>query len=66
MFTDTTSANYPAEFHVVFDNEVFNQDIFIGNSDPVMTAKVNYYIELEIIPLDDARAEYTTIKDMRA
>jgi len=59
------SANYPAEFHVIFDNEVFNQDIFIGNSDPVMTAKVNYYIELEVIPLDDAGAEYTSVKDLR-
>jgi len=65
MFTDTTSANYPAEFHVIFDNEIFNQDVFITHSDPVMTAKVNYYIELEIIPLDDANAEYTTLKDMR-
>jgi len=25
----------------------------------------NYYIELEAIPLDDAAAEYETIKDLR-
>jgi len=65
MFTDTTSANYPAEFYVIFDNETFNQNIFITNSDPTMTAIVNYYIELEVIPLDDAGAEYTTLKNMR-
>ena len=65
MFTDTTSANYPAEFFVIFDNETFNQDIFVTNSDPAMAAKVNYYIELEVIPLTDHDAEFTTLKDIR-
>ena len=26
---------------------------------------MNYYIELEVIPLDDKAAEYTIIKDIR-
>jgi len=56
------------EIVIVFDNEVFNQDIYLTskcdsspNTDPM-----NYYLELEVIPLDDAGAEYTTLKDMRS
>ena len=50
---------------VVFDNEVFNQDIYINLKNLDGTLSVNYYIELEVIPLDDRAAEYTTLKDMR-
>jgi len=50
---------------IVFDNEVFNQDIYINLKNLDGTLSVNYYIELEVIPLDDAGAEYTTLKDMR-
>ena len=57
---------YPATITIVFDNEIFNQDIFIGNKDVFGGGEsMNYYIELEVIPLDDAGAEYTTLKDMR-
>jgi hypothetical protein len=49
---------------VIIDNEIFNQDIYIGNQD-LQNNPINYYIELEVIPLDDAGAEYTTLKDMR-
>jgi len=50
----------------VFDTEIFNQDIYITHSDVVSSQAVNYYLELEVIPLDDAGAEYTTLKDMRS
>jgi len=50
---------------VIFDNEVFNQDIYITGIDVNGSYNVNYYLELEVIPLDDAGAEYTTLKDMR-
>ena len=49
----------------IFDNEVFNQDIYVTNNDADSSSPINYYIELEVIPLDDAGAEYTTLKDMR-
>jgi len=49
---------------VIFDNEIFNQDIYITHLEQGIDA-VNYYLELEVIPLDDAGAEYTTLKDMR-
>ena len=57
---------YPIQQVIIFDNEIFNQDIFIGSQDiGGANEKMNYYIELEVIPLDDAGAEYTTLKDFR-
>jgi len=51
---------------VIFDREIFNQDIYITNYDGTSSNTLNYYLELEVIPLDDAGAEYTTLKDMRS
>lgn len=51
---------------VIFDNEIINQDIFISHFDAKNAVPCNYYIELEVIPLSDMQAEYTTIKDLRA
>jgi len=50
----------------IFDQEIFNQDIYITHVENQGTKSLNYYLELEVIPLDDAGAEYTTLKDMRA
>jgi len=51
---------------IIFDNEIFNQDIYITAKDVDSARDTNYYIELEVIPLDDAGAEYTTLKDLRS
>jgi len=50
---------------IIFDNQIFNQDIYITHTDARSTQVANYYLELEVVPLDDASAEYTTLKDMR-
>jgi len=51
---------------IIFDNQTVNQDIYITHEDSESSAiSMNYYIEMEVIPLDDAGAEYTTLKDMR-
>jgi len=50
--------------NVMFDTEIFNQDIYITLKD-TQSGKMNYYLELEVIPLDDKGAEYTTVKDLR-
>jgi len=49
----------------IFDNMTVNQDIYVTHADVHTGAVMNYYIELEVIPLDDAGAEYTTLKDIR-
>jgi len=61
---NTTSGDNDSTI-VIFDNEIFNQDIYVTQSDVQGSSSCNYYIELEVIPLDDAGAEYTTLKDMR-
>ncbi len=64
VYERNTSAN-TTRINTIFDNEIFNQDIFISHKDASTGEPVNYYVELEVIPLDDAGAEYTTLKDMR-
>jgi len=63
---NTTGYTYPSLPTIIFDTEIFNQDIFISHTDKVNAVSANYYLELEVIPLDDAGAEYTTLKDMRS
>jgi len=38
---------YPLSNSVVFDNEIFNQDIYITWKDNTADEKLNYYLELE-------------------
>jgi len=66
FLSGSTSATNPEDLTIIFDTEMFNQDIYITQSDLGGSQACNYYIELEVIPLDDAGAEYTTLKDMRA
>jgi hypothetical protein len=56
---------YPINTQVIIDPEIFNQDIYITHKEGSGSSSCNYYLELEVIPLDDAGAEYTTLKDMR-
>jgi len=60
-----SSVTYPLDTVIIFDSEIFNQDISVTHSEIAGALACNYYIELEVIPLDDAGAEYTTLKDMR-
>ena len=61
---DVNNTSGPLQI-VIFDQEIFNQDIYVTHTDEAGTAKINYYIELEVIPLTDQGAEYTTLRDMR-
>ena len=60
----SAASNYPTTQVIIFDNEIFNQDIYIGLND-LQNNTMNYYMELEVVPLTDQAAEYTTIKDIR-
>jgi len=51
--------------NIIFDNEIFNQDIYVTATDNDGSDSINYYLELEVITLTDQGAEYTTIKDIR-
>jgi len=62
----TDSTYYPDDTSIIFDNEIFNQDIFITHKNETGSESCNYYLELEVVPLDDAGAEFTTLKDLRS
>jgi len=52
--------------HVIFDNEVFNQDISVTSlDDGGGNRDCNYYIELEQIKLSSAQAELLIVKSLR-
>ncbi len=64
-YTESSAADTRAEdLHVIFDNEIFNQDIYIThkNNDDV---PINYYFELEQIKLDLSENTVATLKDIR-
>ena len=65
-FTETLDLDQAGYGVVIFDHEIFNQDIYITHAETTNSEPGNYYIELERIELTDMGAEYTTIKDMRA
>jgi len=62
---DRHEATYIASESVIFDNEIFNQDIYITLTDTVGTEKCNYYLELEVIKLSTAQAELLIVKSLR-
>jgi hypothetical protein len=54
-----------AEAQTIFDNEVFNQDIYVTMNTGQTGSKINYYIELEQINLSLDEATVATLKDIR-
>jgi len=50
---------------VVFDNVIFNQDIFLGFKNLDAAIDMNYHIELELVTLDLNENTVATLKDIR-
>jgi len=50
---------------IFFDNEIFNQDIYVTHYDAATGQLLNYYIELEQMPLDLNENTVATLKDIR-
>ena len=53
------------QVYVVFDREIFNQDIYLTHTDTIGSAAVNYYLELEQVKLDLSESTVATLKDVR-
>ena len=62
---NTTLQNYPEDLQVIFDNEIFNQDIYLTLNNAAGNDSCNYYLELEQIKLAQDEAAVATLKDMR-
>jgi len=65
IYMASSDVGTPAMQVTIFDNEIFNQDIYITHTGETGSSPMNYYIELEVIPLNEKGAEYMTIKDLR-
>jgi hypothetical protein len=64
--SNSTDGYYPVEQTVIFDREVFNQDIYITNGAGDSASEgVNYYLELEMMTLSDNAAAVSTLRDIR-
>jgi len=55
----------PSTLHVIFDQIIFNQDIYITHKDVSTGESCNYYLELEMISLSEDQAMVATLKDIR-
>jgi len=64
-FHDSSSEGTLNPMYVVFDNMVFNQDIYITHTDTNASQPINYYIELEQVKLDLSESTVATLKDLR-
>jgi hypothetical protein len=60
----SSATNYPEDMTIIFDNEVFNQDIYVLHSSPT-PRDCNYYIELEQVKLDLNQNTVATLKNLR-
>ena len=65
LLNHLTATDNPAYMYTLFDNEIFNQDIYITHSEVKNAEEVNYYIELESMPLALDENTVATLKDIR-
>ena len=59
------SGSLPFYQFAIFDNEIFNQDIYITAADVNGSESVNYHIELEQVKLSLDENTVATLKDIR-
>ena len=65
-YEDTNSKELPNSNHIIFDNEKFNQDIFVNITDAGgATIECNYVIELETMDLSKLETTMLTLKSLR-
>jgi len=61
----TSGYQYATVPSVIFDREIFNQDIYLTHWDNQGAQKCNYYIELEQVNLNLNENTVATLKDIR-
>jgi hypothetical protein len=66
IFTASTNQKTdPEDLAIIFESEVFNQDIFVTHTDNEGALDINYYLELEAMELDLNESTVATLKNMR-
>jgi len=61
----TSGYSTPSIPTIIFDTEIFNQDIFVTHFDAQSALQCNYYIELEQMKLDQTQNMSATLKAIR-
>lgn len=61
----SSSDSWQSYTTIVFDNMVFNQDIYVTFTDEQGNISGNYYLELELVKLDINENTVATLKDIR-
>tara|TARA_Y100000593_G_C4067022_1_gene217238 strand:+ start:19 stop:465 length:447 start_codon:yes stop_codon:yes gene_type:complete len=64
-YQDNNGTAETSSVDIIFDNEVFNQDIYITHVDSDGSVPMNYYIELEQIKLSLDENTVATLKDIK-
>ena len=64
-YQDGHEVSQPSSLDIIFDKEVFNQDIYVTNHNSDGSYAINYYIELEQVKLDIGENTVATLKDIR-
>jgi hypothetical protein len=59
------ATGYNEDLQVIFDNIVFNQDVYITHKDDDGLQPVNYYIEMEIVALSLDQSTTATLRNLR-
>jgi hypothetical protein len=65
LYGDSTGGDDRSDQIVIFDNEIFNQDIYVCHKAVTGSTAINYYIELEQMKLDLNENTVATLKDIR-
>mgnify|MGYP003127921729 CR=1 FL=1 len=60
-----TGVSQPLTEITIFDQIIFNQDIFVTLKGASYARSVNYYLELEVLSLNEMEATVATLKDIR-
>jgi len=67
FYSDSSSGTQgTGKYITIFDQEIFNQDIYVTHVDANGVAPCNYYIELEQMKLSDNENTVATLKDIKA
>jgi len=64
-YTSQNAGSQVTSETIIFDSEIFNQDIYITHYARTGAVAANYYIELEQIPLDLNESTVATLQSIR-
>jgi hypothetical protein len=64
-YSGGATASISQDIIIVFDSEIFNQDIYINHNDAQDSGPMNYYLELEQVKLNMDENTVATLKDIR-